>query len=56
MKKPAHIVSLWHILTIQVDKQGLYTFKQEIYVSNVISQTMSYEIKGSGFGFATWNF
>jgi hypothetical protein len=28
-EKPAHIVLLCHIPTIQVDKQGLHTFKQK---------------------------
>ena len=28
-EKPAHILFLYHILTIQVDKQGLHTFERK---------------------------
>ena len=41
MENPAHIVVLCHILTIQVDKQGLRTFRREMHVV----WTMSYELK-----------
>ena len=54
-EKPAHIVVLCHILTIQVDKQGLYTFRRKNHVSTVISQTMAYELKGEEKGFWTGN-
>ena len=36
-EKPPHIVLLCHILTIQVDKQGLHGFRRDIHVSQVIS-------------------
>ena len=29
--KPPHIILLCHILTIQVDKHGLHTFKRDIH-------------------------
>ena len=28
MKKPVHMVFIWHILTIQIDKQGQHVFKR----------------------------
>jgi hypothetical protein len=42
-EKPMHIVFLCHMLTIQDDKQSVHTFKKKIHLSNVISQTLSYE-------------
>ena len=56
-EKPAHIVFLCRILTIQVDKQGLYTFRRKIHVSNVIYLKlwrMKSRVKRRCFGFATW--
>ena len=44
-EKPAHIVLLCHVLTIQVVKQDLDTLQQKNHVHNVISQTLSYEVK-----------
>ena len=44
--KPAHIVFLCHILTITVHKQVINTLKLYIHVSNMISQTLSYKVKG----------
>ena len=38
---------------IQVDKQGVRTFKRKLHVSKVISQNMFYEMKRRGFGFGT---
>jgi hypothetical protein len=40
---------------IQVDKQGVHTFKQKNHVSNVISRTLSYEVKGEERLFRFWN-
>jgi hypothetical protein len=45
--KHTHIVFLCHILTIQVDKQGLDTFIRKIHASNVTFQTLS--IRRQGF-------
>ena len=50
------MVLVCHILTTQVDKQGLDTFKQKIHVCSVKSQISNYElscVKGSGFGCGT---
>jgi hypothetical protein len=46
IKKSAHIVFLWHILTITVDRGGIDILKHKFDVSKVISQTLSYEVKG----------
>ena len=52
--KPVHMVLVYHILTTQVDKQGIDTFKRNIHVCSVISQISNYELssaKRSGFGY-----
>ena len=54
-KKHVHIVFLCHVLTSQVDKQNLDTFKRKIHGESVISQTLSYEIKGEEKWFMVWN-
>ena len=54
-EKPAHIVFLCHILTITVDKHGINTFCRKIHVSNVISRTLSYEVKGEEKWLRVWN-
>ena len=38
IEKSAHIVLICRILTTQVDKQGIDTFKRKMHVSGVISQ------------------
>ena len=56
-KNRAYIIFLCHILTIILDKQGLYTFIRKIHVSTVIYLKlwhMSLRLKRRGFGFATW--
>ena len=56
--KPVHMVLVCHILTTQVNKQGLDIFKQKIHVCSVKSQISNYElscVKRGGLWFATWN-
>jgi hypothetical protein len=56
--KPKHIVFLCHILSIQVDKQGLDIFKPEkscIYPNPKLC-LMKSRMKRRGFGFQTWKF
>ena len=54
-EKPPHIVLLCHILTIQVDKQGLHRFRQDIHVCHVISQISSHEVKCEDKWYGVWN-
>ena len=57
--KHVHMVLVCHILTTQVDKQGIDTFKRNVHVCSVISQISNYElssVKRSGSGRGTWNF
>ena len=56
--KPKHIAFLCHIVSTQVDKQGLDIFKPEkscIYPNPKLYLTKS-SMKRSGFGFQTWKF
>ena len=58
-EKPKHIVFLCHIVSIQVDKQGLDIFKPDkscIYTPNPKLCLMKSSMKRSGFGFQTWKF
>ena len=53
-----HIVFFCHIVSIQVDKQGLDIFKPDNHVStpNPKLCLMKSSMKRSGFGFQTWKF
>ena len=57
-EKQKQIVFLCHIVSIQVDKQGLDIFKPEkacIYPNPKLC-LMKSSMKRSGFGFQTWKF
>ena len=56
-EKQKHIVFLCHIVSIQVDKQGLHIFKprQSMYLPPKL-YLMKSSMKRSGFGFQTWKF
>ena len=54
-EKPAHIVFLCHILTTEVDKQGLHTFEQKTHVHKVISQISSHEVKAEERWYELWD-
>ena len=43
--KPVHMVLVCHILTTQVDEQGIDTIKRNIRVCGVISQISNYELQ-----------
>jgi hypothetical protein len=54
-EKPTQIVFFCHILTIQVDKQGVHTFKKIIYPMWYLKlYCMKSRVKRSGLGFETW--
>ena len=59
-EKPKHIAFLCHIVSIQVDKQGLDIFKPDKSCIDLLPNPkhclMKSIMKRSGFGFQTWKF